>query len=158
MQALEYRAVRALGTALRQRGHGFSLIELMIVLVVVAILAGIAYPSYSDYVKRGKIVEAFSSLSDMQSKMEQYYQDNRTYVGACAAGTVAPLPTGKYFTFACPTLSTVGYTITATGYASGMTLFAFVVDQSGNKQTTSLPPGWAGNGSACWVTKNDGSC
>ena len=66
---------------------GFTLIELMVVIVVIGILAGIGFPAYQDYVKRGKITEAISSLSDMSVKMEQYFQDNRTYAGACAAGT-----------------------------------------------------------------------
>lgn len=140
------------------KNRGFTLIELMIVVVIVAILAGIALPAYTDYVRRGKLAEAFSSLSDMQSKMEQYFQDQRTYVGACAAGTVAPVPTGKYFNFVCSNLTATTYTVTATGVASGMTSFTYTIDQSGNKQTTAVPTGWAGSGSACWVMKNDGSC
>ena len=69
---------------------GFTLIELMIAVVVVAILTAIALPSYQEYVTRGKITEATSNLADMRVKLEQFFQDNRTYVGACAAG-----PTGR---------------------------------------------------------------
>ena len=71
------------------RARGFTLIELMIVVGIMAILASIAIPSYSEYVRRSRITEAVSALSGMRVKMEQYFQDNRTYAGACAA---APSP------------------------------------------------------------------
>ena len=46
--------------------RGFTLIELMITVVVIGILAAIAYPSYTDYIRRGKISQATSELSAMQ--------------------------------------------------------------------------------------------
>ena len=62
---------------------GFTLIELMIVIAVVAILAAVALPAYGDYLRRGQLPEAFTNLADLRVKMEQYYQDNRSY-GAAA--------------------------------------------------------------------------
>ena len=139
--------------------RGFSLLELMVVVAIVGILTAIALPSYSDYVKRGKIVEATSTLSDMRVKLEQYFQDNRTYVGACAAGTVAPIPVLKYFTYTCSNLSATGYTVTATGNAAqSMTGFIYTIDQNNARVTQSLPSGWSGALSTCWVLKKDGSC
>ena len=132
----------------------------MITVAIVAILATIAVPAYTEYVTRGKIVQGIAPLSDMQVKMEQYFQDNRTYVGACAAGTVAPLPAATdIFTFACSGLSGVAYTVTATGQNS-MASFAYTVTQTGARQTTGLPAGWAGAGasSTCWVLKKSGTC
>ena len=58
---------------------GFTLIEVMITVAIVAILAAIAVPSYNEYVQRARITEATSNLSDMRNKMEQYFQDNRTW-------------------------------------------------------------------------------
>jgi len=86
--------------------RGFTIIEIMIVVVMVAILASIAIPSYTQYVTRSKIQEATSTLLAQRVKMEQFFQDNRTYIGSCAPGTVAPLPGGlKYFTINCGNLA-----------------------------------------------------
>jgi type IV pilus assembly protein PilE len=142
------------------RSRGFTLIELMITVAIVAILAAIAIPSYSEYVRRGRITEAVSTLSGMRVKMEQYFQDNRTYVGACgAAGTsVAPLPDPKSFTYACPTLGATAYVITATGLAAtSLEGFQYTIDQA-NAQSTIMtaPSTWPSKG--CWVLKKDGSC
>ncbi len=146
---------------------GFSLIELMIVVAVVAILSAIALPSYQEYVTRGKITEATSNLADMRVKMEQYFQDNRTYVGACVAGTTAPLPpaaTTRYFDFACPAgnLTATTFLVTATGRAAqGMGGFFYSVDQANVQASVITAPaltdGWASN-AACWVIRKGGAC
>lgn len=86
--------------------HGFTLIELMITVAVAGILMSVGVPAYKDYITRSKLTEAATTLSDMKVKLEQYFQDNRSYVGACAANTLAPLPSNlKYFTVSCPTLT-----------------------------------------------------
>lgn len=137
---------------------GFTLIEVMIVVAIVGVLTAIAVPAYGDYVKRGRITEAVSGLSDMRVKMEQFFQDNRTYVGACVAGTVAPLPADTtQFTFSCSSLSASAYTVSATG-TSTMAGFTFTVDQSNVRNTTALPTGWTGTNTNCWVIKKDGTC
>ena len=137
---------------------GFTLLELMIVVAIIGIIAGIGYPAYSDYITRSKLSEAISNLSDMRVKMEQYFLDNRTYVGACATGTVAPLPTGKYFTFTCPTLTATAYTVLATGVSTqGMSGFGYSIDQNNTKLTTAVPTGWT-QATNCWTLKKDGSC
>lgn len=137
---------------------GFTLLEVMITVAIIGILVAIALPAYSDYVKRGRITEAVSGLSDMRIKMEQFFQDNRTYVGACVTGTVAPLPAvTPQFTFTCPVLTATAYTVTATGTGS-MASFVYTIDQANVRTTTGLPTGWSGLNNACWVLKKDGSC
>jgi type IV pilus assembly protein PilE len=75
----------SLSPSLSCRSRGFTLIELMITVVVIGILAAVAYPSYTDYIRRGKISQATSELSAMRVRLEQYYQDNRNYgVAGCA--------------------------------------------------------------------------
>ncbi|MDN3484702.1 type IV pilin protein [Pseudoalteromonas sp. APC 3224] len=58
---------------------GFTLIELMIAVAIVGILAAIAVPNYSEYVKRASRAEAASALLDAANKQEQYFVDNRAY-------------------------------------------------------------------------------
>jgi type IV pilus assembly protein PilE len=138
---------------------GFTLVELMIVVAIIGILASVAMPAYNGYVLRSKLTEAITELAAMRVKLEQYYQDNRTYAGACAAGTVAPLPSGtRYFTYTCPTLTASAFTATATGIdAQGTGDFVYTIDQNNAKATTGVPSGWTTSGT-CWVTKKGGAC
>ncbi|TMH89365.1 MAG: prepilin-type N-terminal cleavage/methylation domain-containing protein [Betaproteobacteria bacterium] len=141
---------------------GFTLIEVMITVAIIAILAAVAIPSYTDYITRSKIQEATTSLLSMRTKLEQYFQDNRTFSGACMPGTVAPKPAGlKYFTIDCPTRNDTQYLITATGIAgTDMAQFSFSIDQANNRVTVSVPPGsgWTVPATNCWVTKKGGIC
>jgi type IV pilus assembly protein PilE len=137
--------------------NGMTLIELMVVIAIIAILASIGVPSYRDYVTRGKLAEAYATLAGQRVKMEQYYQDLRTYNGACTNGTVAPQPTGKYFTYAC-NINDQQYTITATGVAAeGMSGFSFTVDQNNARATTAAPSGWTAQ-PTCWIRNKAGDC
>ena len=133
---------------------GFTLIELMIVVAIMGILASVAIPAYLDYTKKGKAAEATSTLADLRIKMEQCFQDNRSYA-ACGA-FCAPTSGAVNFTYACsvgPDATT--YTIAATGVAAqDMTGFAFSIDQDNNK--TSTYDGTAG--ASCWLNSKSGSC
>ena len=141
-----------------KRSRGFTLIELMITVAIIAILAAIAIPSYSEYVRRGRITEAVSALAGMRVKMEQFFQDNRTYAGACAAGTVAPKPDDTpNFTYTCPAPGASTYTITATGQG-GLAGYAYSIDQNNVRSTVMTAPSTWPSNATCWVLKKDGSC
>jgi len=95
---------------------GFTLIELMIVVAVIGILAGIAYPSYQDYIIRAKRGDAKAAILTVQLAQEKYRANNTTY------GTMAqldPLETisGNYVS------ADENYTVTV----SGNTATAFVI-------------------------------
>ncbi|MGB7543505.1 MAG: type IV pilin protein [Burkholderiales bacterium] len=150
------------------KSAGFTLIELLTVVAVIAVLSAIAVPSYTQYVTRSKITEATSQLADLRVKMEQWFQDNRTYVGGTCAPTGSAAAQVKYFTFSCiagqPTPTT--YTIQAVGGTAsdaGMVGFVYSIDQSNAKATsiTAGSPaesaGWTGNGN-CWVIRKGGQC
>jgi type IV pilus assembly protein PilE len=146
---------------------GFTLIELMITVAVIGILLKIGLPAYTDYVKRGKLVEGTSTLSDARVKMEQFYNDNRTYAPASVALTAAngcptavPIPAATTnFTYACGNLAATSYTITATGIGS-LNGFTYTIDQDNAKKTTNAPAGWAAPTmpATCWIGKKGGAC
>lgn len=142
----------------RFRSTGFTLVELMVVVAIIAILSAIAVPAYSDYVVRSKIPDATAGLAAKRVQMEQFFQDNQTYASApaCSSDT----STSKYFTFDCSVAGTAtAFTLRATGTGS-MAGFVYTVDQNNAKATTiggGAPSGWTGNAS-CWVTAKGGVC
>lgn len=137
---------------------GITLVELMVTVAAVAILASIAVPTYRDYIIRGRLTSAHAQLSSLALALQQYYQDHRSYVGACLAGTTAPLPPARDgFTYSCAPLTATGFTITATGDAgSPVAGFVFTLDQS-DARTSSGPPGWT-SWSSCWIRSRAGDC
>ncbi len=145
-----------------RRSTGFTLIELMITVAIVAILAAIAYPSYRNYVIRGQLVNATNGLSALRANMERFYQDNRTYV---TVGTfISPCtvaPASGPFTLSCtgagaPTATSYLLTATGSGNTAG---FTFTVDQTNTQSTTvasPAPSSWIGGPYPCWITKQGG--
>lgn len=127
------------------QARGFSLIELMVTVAVVSILAAIALPSYTDYLRRGSIEEAVVALGAGQVVAEQFFLDNRTYAAMPCPGST------KKFAITCASDATT-YTITATGSGS-LANFVYTTNQSGARTTTSP---W-GNGS-CWIARKGDSC
>jgi type IV pilus assembly protein PilE len=141
---------------------GFTLIEVMIVVAIIAVLAAIALPNYSDYIKRGKIIEATTALSDMRTRMEQYFLDNRSYKngGACGINPAVVEAAVQSFQITCVAdVPANGYTVTADGGppAKGMTGFVYTIDSTNTKTTTGTGT-WGASSATCWVTRKDGSC
>jgi type IV pilus assembly protein PilE len=148
------------------RQTGFTLIEIMIVVVIIGILTAIAIPSYSDYLTRSRITQATSALAERRTLMEQYFQDNHFYYQAgdppvIGPGCEAGRTPSSYFDFTCPTLTATDYKLTATGKSS-MTGFVYTINQANARTTTidatTAPSGWGTAEVNCWVTSKGGGC
>lgn len=161
----------------KQKNAGFTLIELMMVIAIMGILIAIAVPSYRDYLIRSRVQEATSTLSDLRTRMEQYYTDNRNYGtgGLCGNGTplirfpttvaVAPTPRTQYFNFACATtpdangVAGQNFVIAAAGVGN-MLNFNYTINNLNVKTsavTAGAPTSWIANQPDCWITSS-GKC
>lgn len=138
---------------------GFTLIELMIAVAVVGILTMIALPSYTKYVVRGKVPDATANLATKRVQMEQFFMDNRSYLGAPAC--TADSSSSKNFDFSCPVLTATTYTLQAAGKGT-VAGFTYTVDQANAKTSafaSPAPSGWvAATPNNCWVTNVGGVC
>lgn len=135
------------------RSSGFTLIELMIVVAIVAIISAVAFPSYTDYVKRGNRAEGRAYLMNAAALLERYYSDNNRYATATntmpanvATAAGATSETGKYtgsMTVATPWQT---YTLTATQNFNDTDCGNLTLTQAGVKGRT----GTALTVDECW--------
>lgn len=137
---------------------GFTLIELMVVVAVIAILSTIAIGAYGNYVLSSKLSESFAMLGDYRLKMEQYKQDTRYYYADPLNTNICgvPLPsTNKYFSFSC-TIAASGAQFTAiasnqAGVGLGKaTDYSYSINQDGAQNT----PTFAGATGPSGIWKN----
>ena len=104
--------------------NGFTLIELMITVVIVGILASIAYPSYLSQVRKSRRADAVQALAQVQQAQERWRANNTTYsaqltntavLPALPNGLgVSPATAGGYYTLAVSSNTGTGYVATAT--------------------------------------------
>ena len=123
VSARHFKRFRRVGWSARSRAvGGFSLIELMTVLVIIAILSAIAIPSYLKHVAKTNRVAAEACLSQYANYMERYYTTNLRYDKDPVSGTANPFPqldcastsqTGDNYQYTLPAVSATAYTVQA---------------------------------------------
>lgn len=141
---MELRRGVTLGSA------GFTLVELVIAMFVVAILATIAYPAYEDHLRKGRRAAAQAFLIDTASRQQQYLLDARSYAvgpGAMAALNLpVPAAVAAYYAVTVePAAATVppSYRIIATPVVGSVQVpdGELALDQEGAR-TRAGQPGW----------------
>jgi len=138
----------------RRAGQGFTLVELMIVVAVIAILGAIAFPSYQEAVRKGHRGQAKADLLDLAQRAERFRTVNGTYAGF----TLGPSDDQS------PRQGTKRYTVTLATTATTFTLKAvpfdalqlkdarcrtLVLDQAGQKTIEGTPTP-TGTAAECW--------
>ena len=102
----------------RSRLTGFTLIELMIVVVIIAILASIAVPAYTSSVRKSRRTEAKTALADLAAREERYFATQNVYSSdpnALQYGSAPwPVPVGTYYSISSVTVTAAAATTTAT--------------------------------------------
>lgn len=97
-----------------QMRRGFTLIELMIVVLVIGVLAAIAYPSYSQHVIKSRRAAAQACLQEVAQYMERFYTTNLTYLGAAVPVMQCRTDLGRFYRIGLQAAATdKGYTLQA---------------------------------------------
>ncbi len=94
-----------------RRSRGFTIIELMMGVVVVAVLAAVALPSFLDSIRKGRRSEAFAAVAALQQAQERWRSNNPQYTDTLSSLSVASTTSSGYYTISVPNSS-----ISATGY------------------------------------------
>jgi type IV pilus assembly protein PilE len=132
---------------------GFSLIELMIVVAIIAVLTAIAYPNYTRHVIKTRRAAATACLSQYANYMERYYTTNMAYNKAGTTDNVLPnldcrsaQQTGNYYSYefvGTPTASTYTLTAKPQGAQAPDSCGALTLDQTGARgPATSVANCW----------------
>lgn len=134
---------------------GFTLIELMVVVAIIAILASVGYPMYTGYMQKSRRASAQAHLMDIAQREQQYLMDARAYAidpdGLTTLNMTTPSDVSTYYTIAITGSNTAGapptFTATAAPIAGSVQendqCGTLIIDNTGNKTTSTGAVG-------CW--------
>ena len=147
----------------RSTHAGFSLVELMVVVVITAILASIAVPAYNSSIRKSRRTEAKTAIMDLAAREERYFATQNQYSSSPAAlayGSGAwPISVGTYYSISsvvtgAATATTPGTYVLQVSPSSGSPQLqdtscqTFLVDQTGKQ--SSLDSGGNDSSTTCW--------
>lgn len=97
----------------------FTLMELMITLLIIGILAAIAYPSYQNNLLEARRADGKTALLNLAALMEHYYTENNSYVGATPTGVGGSnTSTDGHYALSISNLTATSFTLSATPVAT----------------------------------------
>jgi type IV pilus assembly protein PilE len=137
----------------RNHGSGVTLIELMIVVVILGIMATVAFPAYRRYVIRADRAEATTALMRIAAAQERWYLQHNAYAtGLAELGFAAATDTGKYALAieAADATRFIARADAAAGQTDDDKCPVFAIDQTGFRYGGRGPVGPASNAPDCW--------
>ncbi|MBK5508615.1 MULTISPECIES: type IV pilin protein [unclassified Pseudomonas] len=129
---------------MRRSNRGFTLIEIMIVIAIIGIIATIGYPSFTEYVKKGRRADVVGLLSDQAQILERFYSKNNVYTN------VTGLSAGNDYYTITPTITDQTFLVTAVRKVGA----AMATDKCGDFTITSTGVRGMVNAQAGLVTKD----
>lgn len=141
-------------SASRRQIHGFTLIELMITVAIIAILAAVAVPSYGEYVRKSRRSEAQAFMSDVVARQQHFLLDRRAYAVSITAapasnglGLTIPSSVSSYYAVTIATDNTTSppsFVVTGTpsGAQAAEKCGTLTIDQRGTKTASGTGTCW----------------